>query len=204
MHWQHLSTQYDELSYCFDGLPHESSSTIFASCKRISKLGWLAIYTQWVQVLYEEGFSFFHRYFYNISNSKKGEGSKSGQNCQRIVLKNCWHDGCQKSEKNADIVYGWFPVQLLANSYGRHNTMVKSAYACNYDVHALCPAYVSQQFQSVDHQKYWSNSITHPWTTLDEMYSYNCAFIFLRNFFNPFFKSLVTFSAEIAGLLNSV
>ena len=99
MHWQHLSTQYDELSYCFDGLPHESSSTIFASCKRISKLGWLAIYTQWVQVLYEEGFSFFHRYFYNISNSKKGEGSKSGQNCQRIVLKNCWHDGCQKSEK---------------------------------------------------------------------------------------------------------
>ena len=58
MHWQHLSTQYDELSYCFDGLPHESSSTIFASSKRISKLGWLAIYTQWVQILYEEGFSF--------------------------------------------------------------------------------------------------------------------------------------------------
>ena len=38
MHWQHLSAQYDELSYCFDGLPHESSSTLFASCKRISKL----------------------------------------------------------------------------------------------------------------------------------------------------------------------
>ena len=58
MHWQHLSAQYDELSYCFDGLPHESSSTIFASSKRISKLGWLAIYTQWVQILYEEGFFF--------------------------------------------------------------------------------------------------------------------------------------------------
>ena len=70
MHWQHLSTQYDELSYCFDGLPHESSSTIFASSKRISKLGWLAIYTQWVQILYEKGFSFFRCYSYNMSNPK--------------------------------------------------------------------------------------------------------------------------------------
>ena len=181
MHWQHLSTQYDELSYCFDGLPHESSSTIFASSKRISKLGWLANYKQWVQILYEEGFSFLRRYFYNISKPKKGPslvnykidrhlsenyrriyfifqpgnqkchwtlakwhdemtldegvvleftilgfihkqypqlgGSKSGQNCQRIVLKNCWHGGggYQKSGKNADIVYGWSHISQWFN-----------------------------------------------------------------------------------------
>ena len=32
----------------------------------------------------------------------EGEGSKIGQNCQRIVLKKCrhWGGGCQKSEKN--------------------------------------------------------------------------------------------------------
>ena len=135
---------------------------------------------------------------------KKGGGVKKWSKLPKDSTKKLLTWWMSKIWKNADIVYGWFPVQLLANSYGRHNAMVKSAYACNYDVHALCPAYVSQQFQSVDHQKYWSNSITHPWTTLDEMYSYNCAFIFLRNFFNPFFKSLVTFSAETAGLLNRV
>ena len=76
MHWQHLSTQYDELSYCFDGLPHESSSTIFASSKRISKLGWLAIYTQWVQVLYEEGVHFSTINFTKYPTPKKGKGQK--------------------------------------------------------------------------------------------------------------------------------
>ena len=39
----------------------------------------------------------------------EGEGSKIGQNCRRIVLKNCRHGGggCQKSGKMADVVYGW-------------------------------------------------------------------------------------------------
>ena len=39
----------------------------------------------------------------------KGEGSKIGQNCQRIVLKNFQHGGggCQKSGKIVDVVYGW-------------------------------------------------------------------------------------------------
>ena len=38
-----------------------------------------------------------------------GEGSKIGQNCQRIVLKICQYEGggCQKSGKIADVVYGW-------------------------------------------------------------------------------------------------
>ena len=38
-----------------------------------------------------------------------GEGSKIGQNCRRIVLKNCQHGGggCQKFGKNADVIYGW-------------------------------------------------------------------------------------------------
>ena len=37
------------------------------------------------------------------------EGSKTGQNCRRIVLKNYRHWGgvCQKSGKIADVVYGW-------------------------------------------------------------------------------------------------
>ena len=74
MHWQHLSAQYDELSYCFDGLPHESSSTIFASSKRISKLGWLAIYTQWVQILYEEGIFYFHAVTFTTIPAQKGKG----------------------------------------------------------------------------------------------------------------------------------
>ena len=37
------------------------------------------------------------------------EGSKTGQNCRRIAIKNCRHGGvrCQKSGKIADVVYGW-------------------------------------------------------------------------------------------------
>ena len=38
-----------------------------------------------------------------------GKGSKIGQNCRQIVLKNCRHEGggYQTSGKIADVVYGW-------------------------------------------------------------------------------------------------
>ena len=45
-----------------------------------------------------------------------GNGSKIGQKCRRIVLKNCRHGGrgegrgCQKFGDIADVVYGWSPV----------------------------------------------------------------------------------------------
>ena len=66
-------------------------------------------------------FFYFHAvtFMYNNSSPKreleKQKGSKSSQNCQRIVLKNCWHGGvgCQKSGKIANIIYGWFLIQFL-------------------------------------------------------------------------------------------
>ena len=44
-----------------------------------------------------------------MSAIERGEGSKIGRNCQQIVLKSCRQGGggCQTSEKNADVVYGW-------------------------------------------------------------------------------------------------
>ena len=43
-----------------------------------------------------------------------GKGSKIGQNCRRIVLKNCRKErgGCQKSGKIVDVVYGWSPSNM--------------------------------------------------------------------------------------------
>ena len=43
------------------------------------------------------------------------EGSKIGQNCRWIVLKNCRHGGggCQKSGKIADVVWTFIPILKL-------------------------------------------------------------------------------------------
>ena len=45
----------------------------------------------------------------DVGNWVGGEGSKIGQTCRRIVLKNCRHEGggYQKSGKIANIVHGW-------------------------------------------------------------------------------------------------
>ena len=53
-----------------------------------------------------------------------GKGSKIGQNCRRIVLKNCQHGGggCQNSWKIADVVYGWSLLHHPPDSFFMMNS----------------------------------------------------------------------------------
>ena len=87
-----------------------------------SWVGWQFTYTQWVQILYEEGFSFFCCYFYNISNPKKGPlvnykiGKHFSENDPRVV---------NKQIKRVDFVFSFFNPKTKNVIEDLQNDMMK-------------------------------------------------------------------------------
>ena len=78
----------------------------------------------------------------DVGNWEKcGEGSKIGQNCQQIVLKNCRHEwgGVKNLEKIANIVYGWSLRKIVQEFWPEWVKIasVKSAGANFFLIH--CP-----------------------------------------------------------------